>query len=109
MAERLNTLAEIAFEDLIVNDQVQLIEEGDDLHIAGDDWTLVLEGEPLASALIALEDEDGSPAEVLRETISDAAFASMRELDERLDGEIVATLMESPDLLAQTLSEMLAT
>lgn len=107
MPERPGELAELAFRTLIASDEVQLIKEEGDVHIAGDDWTLVLEGDPVTDVLVALEDEDGPPEDALRSAIGDAAFTSMRDLNDQLDGELVSILLASPDILARTLAAML--
>lgn len=107
MPERPSELAELAFQNLIASDEVELIKDEGDLHIASDDWTLVLEGDPVTDVLIALENEDGSPEQLLQSAISEAAFASMRDLNGQLEGELVSLLVASPDLLARTLAELL--
>lgn len=107
MAERLSELAELAFRNLIASDDVQLIHDDGELHIAGDDWTLVLSGDPVSDVLIALESEDGTPETALRGAINDAALAAMRDLNAQMQGELVPLLANSPDPLARTLSEVL--
>lgn len=107
MPERPRELAELAFLSLIASEDVELISEEGDLHIAGDDWTLVLEGDPVSDVLIALDDETGPPETALREAISEEAFAAMRDLDAQLEGELVSLLIASPDVVASTLAELL--
>lgn len=107
MPDRPRELVELAFGTLIASEEVQLISDEGDLHIAGDDWTLVLEGDPVTDVLVALEDEDGDPETVLREVISEEAFAALRELNGQLGGELVSLLIASPDILASTLAELL--
>ena len=107
MPERPSELAELAFQNLIASDEVQLIKEDGDLHIAGDDWTLVLEGDPVTDVLIALDDEDGPPEQALRNAINDAEFTSMRDLNGQMEGELTSILLNSPDILARTLAELL--
>ncbi len=107
MPERPGELAELAFRNLIASEEVQFIKDEGDLHIAGDEWTLVLEGDPVTDVLIALDDESGPPEEALRSAISEAAFASMRDLDGQLGGELTSILVNSPDLMARTLAELL--
>lgn len=107
MPERPGELAELAFRNLIASEEVEFIKEEGDLHIAGDDWTLVLEDDPVTDVLIALEDETGSPEQALEAAISDAAFTAMRDLNGQLEGELISILLNSPDILARTLAEML--
>lgn len=107
MPERPGELAELAFQNLIASEEVQFIKEEGDLHIAGDEWTLVLEGDPVTDVLIALDDENGPAEEALRSVISEAAFASMRDLNGQLEGELISILANSPDLMARTLAELL--
>ena len=107
MPDHPRELAELAFGALIATDEVEFISDEGDLHIAGDDWTLVLEGDPVTDILIALEDEDGEPETALRKAISEGAFAAMRDLNAQLEGELVSLLIASPDILASTLAELL--
>lgn len=107
MPDRPRELAELAFAALLTSEEVELISEDGDLHIVGDDWTLVLEGDPVTDALIALEDEDGSPEKNLREAISEEAFANLRDLDAQMQGELISILGSSPDQLARTLADIL--
>lgn len=107
MAERPRELAELAFQDLITSEEVELISEAGDLHIAGDEWTLVLEGDPVADVLIALDSEDGSPEGLLQEAISDEAFAAMRDLDAQMDGDLTALMSQAPDAFARALADLL--
>lgn len=107
MPNRPSEFAELAFSNLIASEEVQLIKEEGDLHIAGDDWTLVLEGDPVTDVLVALDDEDGPPEQALQNAISEAAFSSLRDLNGQMEGELVSLLIASPDLLARTLAELL--
>src|SRR5690554_5462693 len=107
MPERPRELAELAFGVLIDSDDVELISDEGDLHIAGDDWTLVLEGDPVMAVMIALDDEEGAPDAALRAAISEEEFAAMLDLDARLGGELTSLLVASPDILAHTLAEIL--
>ena len=94
--------------ELIRSDEIEIISEGDETHIAGDLWTLVLEGDPLSSAMIALDDENGAPAGLLREAMSEDAFAAIRDLDQQIGGSLISLLQKSRDPLAQSLAEILA-
>lgn len=107
MPDRPRELAELAFGALMASEEVELISDDGDLHIAGDDWTLVLEGDPVTSVLIALDDEGDPPEAALREAIGEEAFAAMRDLNGQLSGELVSLLIASPDMLARTLAELL--
>lgn len=107
MTDRSWELAELAFGALIANEEVQLITDEGDLHIAGDDWTLVLEGDPVTGVLIALDDEDGSPEIALREAMSEEAFEAMRDLNGRMAGRLTSLLVASPDALAHALAGLL--
>lgn len=107
MPDRLRQLAEVSFQNLISNDEVQLISEADELHIAADEWTLVITGDPVTDALIVLENEDGTPESMLRAVINEHAFAAMRDLDEQLEGGLTSSLAHSPDEVAQALAQVL--
>lgn len=107
MPESRNERAELAFGPLIEIDEVEFILDQGDLHIAADDWTLVLEGDPVTNVIIAIDDEDGSPEHALREAISEDAFAAMRAMDAQMDGVLIAILNASPDTQATTLAALL--
>lgn len=107
MPDRPRELAELAFAPLLASEEVEFISDEGDLHIAADDWTLVLEGDPVSDVMIALEEEDGSPEAMLQEAISEEAFAAMRDLDSQLQGALISHLTNSPDLLARTLGDLL--
>lgn len=108
MPEQIRAAVEQVFQSLIASEVVQMIDEDGELHIAADDWTLVLEGDPLSGVMIALDDENGSPKALLRGAISDDALAAMRDLNANLDGKLAAILDNSPDSLAKALSGLLA-
>lgn len=107
MTNRPGEMAELAFRSLIASEEVELISDEGDLHIAGHDWTLVLEGDPVTDVLVALDDESESPEQSLRNAISEEEFAAMRDLDAQMGGELISLLVASPDQLAHTLAELL--
>ena len=100
-------LIESVFAELIRSDEIEIIGEGDETQLAGDLWTLVLEGDPLRSVMIALDDENGDPAGLLREAMSEDAFAAIRDLDQQIGGSLISLLQKSRDPLAQSLAEIL--
>ena len=107
MLDRPSELAALAFRDLVARDEVEFISEDGDLHIVADDWTLVLEGDPISDVLIALEDEEGSPESALREAISEEALIALSDLNAQLEGDLISLLLASPDILATALAELL--
>lgn len=107
MSNRIEELVEGAFRDLLASGDVELIQDAGELHIAGDEWTLVLEGDPVATVIIALDDETGTPETALTEAISPEALAAMRDLNVSLEGAIISLLTASPDRFANTLAYLL--
>lgn len=107
MSSQIRTQANTAFSSMIATVDVGLIDVDDELHIAGEEWTLVLAGDPVTSALVALDDEDGDPVEALQAVMTGTVFAAMRDLDQAMDGGLISNLQASPDRLAQALAELL--
>lgn len=107
MPDSLNDAVEQAFSALLANGEVDLFDEDDEIHIAGDDWTVVLEGDPVADVMVALESEEGDAEELLRNAIPEPALKSLRDLDSIFDGTLIETMADSVDPLAQSLAEVL--
>ena len=81
-----------------------------EVEVQADAWTLVLEGWPLASAWIALDETPSSHAEhmaALAATIASPERAALREADRRLDGAVIAALAGSGDPLSEALAVLL--
>lgn len=76
-----------------------------ELHIAADDWTLVLEGDPISGALFAVDDEQDTPDNIISDVVADGHLEAMRALDKATDGKLRAALENSPDPLANALSK----
>lgn len=94
---------ERAFARLIADDLVELGEDGNELHIIGDEWTLVLDG---TTAMLAVDDDEGDPETVL-EAIDDDELAALRDLDAALEGALDSALVASPDPLTKALARIL--
>jgi len=103
----MHELIETAFGDLMSSEEIEIFQEDGETHIAADDWTLVLEGDPLSGALIALDDESGLPAQVLPAVIDEPALAAMRDLDAQVDGALSSLLARSPDSFAVELARLI--
>lgn len=103
----LRTVVETAFAQLITDLEVELgVAEGE-LQIVADDWTLVLDGDPITGVLIAVDDEDQAPNIILDDVLMDDHLAAMRTMNAELDGAVAAALAASPDPLAKELASRL--
>lgn len=78
-----------------------------ELHIAADDWTLVLEGDPISGALFAVDDEQDTPDNIISDVVADEHLQAMRALDKATEGKLRSALDNSPDPLANALSKRL--
>ena len=94
---------ERAFAQLIADDHVEIGEDGSELHIIGDEWTLVLDG---ATAMLAVDDDEGDP-ETVMEAIHEDELAALRDLDTAIDGALDRWLVASPDTLTRALARIL--
>lgn len=99
--------ANVALADLVERDEISLVADADELHIAADDWTLVVAGDPPSSVLIALDDESGDPAHMLADAMTADDIEGLRRLDQLVAGQIHGLLAASPDPLAQALANIL--
>ena len=123
---------EEAFADLLAADEVDILpadpgasgvpsallaadgESADELDVAGEEWTLHLEGFPGPRlAYLAVEDEPEVPTpesvRVAREaSVPSGALAAMVALDAQLGGALVSALRASNDLLSFDLADALA-
>lgn len=105
-----------AFSGHVEDDLVDLVageddEEQDLFEVQADDWTLVVEGWPLASAWIAIENDTESPEQfraALEATLSERDIESLEALNTRLSGDLATTLHESGDGISMALSALLA-
>lgn len=79
--------------------------------IQADDWTLRMEGWPVASGFVALDDEPASLKErrlALDAAIVDEHLAALRHANALLDNAIVAALEDSGDELSALLAQAIA-
>ena len=106
MPTSLHEHATVMFADQMEREELTLMDEADELHIIADDWTLVIQGDPAISVMIALDDESGDPAEVLEAAISADELASLKALDAAVSGSISTLLAASPVPLARSLSNL---
>ncbi|MBA2247209.1 MAG: hypothetical protein H0W23_03700, partial [Chloroflexia bacterium] len=82
-----------------------------EIDVQADDWTLHLEGWPIATAWIAIEQEPESAAAqqaALATTFGHRELAALRNADRRLEGALVARLRTSGDELSARLADLLA-
>lgn len=107
-----------AFADLIASEDVDVLpregESGNDIAVAGEQWTLYLEGWPGPEvAFIAVEDEpeeDAAPAEVeqtWRAAIPESALAALADADRRLGGVLRSLLIATGDPVSVSVAENL--
>ncbi|HWV35030.1 MAG TPA: hypothetical protein VNZ55_05310 [Thermomicrobiales bacterium] len=105
-----------AFGDLVEDGIVDIV-SGDEsgepaiCEVQADTWTLVLEGWPLESAWIAIDDdvsdvESGRAA--LESTLDRRELVAMIALDDSLTGSLTNSLRDSGDDLSVALAEMIA-
>ena len=110
-AETLRQLLEDAFAGVIAADEAEVLpgEAPGEVDLAGEEWTLRVEGWPERPvAWLALDDEPEAPAE--RRSAREAAMggaseAALAALDARLDGALSAALAASGDPLSLDLAE----
>lgn len=128
-ADRATTGAALAeaFAALVAADEVDILppggsapaelpadDAGDNLDVAGEEWTLHLEGFPGPRlAYLAVEDEPEAPtAQAVRaareDAVSPAALAAIAAADAHLGGALVAALAASHDLLSLDLADAVA-
>jgi hypothetical protein len=98
-------LLEASFAELVENGEVDLMTDlaPAEYEVQADEWTLHLEGWPLAFGFLALDDEPATDTE--RRHALDAALdsrhvAALRTLDRFLDGALAAVLTETGDALS---------
>ncbi len=106
-------MLQLAFATLIETGEIDIatapdIEAGE-TEVQADDWTLHLEGWPIAMAWIAI-DHEPDPAEhraALDATLDHRELAAMRDADRHLEGALVARLRASGDELSSRLADVL--
>ncbi|MGC4108531.1 MAG: hypothetical protein QM753_19580 [Thermomicrobiales bacterium] len=103
---------EAAFASRIEHEAVDVVEVPDDgaVEIQADEWTLHLEGDPLALVFVAIENEPDRADEfpdALRTAIAPDDLAALVALDAALDGALASRLTASGDALSAALAEML--
>ncbi len=82
----------------------------DETEVQADDWTLHLEGWPIATAWIAIDQEPESAVAqqaALATTFDHRELAALRDADRRLEGALVTHLRTSGDELSARLAEWL--
>lgn len=104
---------EAVFAGLIGRGEIEVVpaEEGSGLEIQADQWTLAVEGNPVALAFVAVDDEPGDPADLnqaLEAALEPDDLAALRELDRRWSGALRIALQESRDPLSMRLATLLA-
>ena len=108
----LTELLEITFASLVEQGEVDVVSDLglSEFEVQADEWTLHLEGWPLAAGFLVLDDEPTTDAE--RRNALDAALdsgyvAAMRQLNRSTDGALAAVLMDSGDPISELLVSLL--
>jgi hypothetical protein len=86
------------------------VEDEDAVEVQADTWTLYIQGWPIATAWIALDDDAASPAErenVLTAAVRPHQLAVLRSLNGSLTGALATALRTSTDPLSITLAGMI--
>jgi len=89
---------------------VNTLPDAEETEVQADDWTLHLEGWPLTTAWIAIDQEPVSPKEqltALEGMLDQQDRAAMRGADRRLGGALLTCLRESGDDLSVMLAGLL--
>lgn len=107
---------QLAFGQLVDDERVDIVKleagnEPDACEVQADDWTLFLDGWPLTSAWIAIDEDVSGPQEfrtALEAILDESDLASMQVLDHQLDGGLSSALAESTDGLSVALAAMIS-
>lgn len=113
LQHRLLAVLQAAFQDLRDRGDIDVVggSGANEIEIQADAWTLVLEGWPLASAWIALDETPSSHAEqmaALAAAITRPERTTLRDADRHLDGAVIAALARSGDPLSEALARLLS-
>lgn len=100
------------FEDLVNRGDIDVVAVTDtsEIEVQADAWTLVLDGWPLASAWIALDETPPTHAgqmTAIAAPIAPREQAALRDADRQLDGALVTALADSGDPLSEALALLL--
>lgn len=110
---RLAAIVREALADLIDSGDIDVVlsDDGQEIDVFGDEWTVHLEGWPSSpSAFAAIDDEPDDPADIpaARAGIFDGpVHAALQDLDRRLDGTLRTALVASGDPLSMDLATAL--
>lgn len=102
----------LAFAVLIDSGEVDLLAtpDSDETEVQADAWTLHVEGWPLTTAWIAIDQDPVSPAEqraALFGMFGHRELAALHDADRRLEGKLLRCLRASGDQLSIRLTELL--
>ncbi len=110
----LTAILRTAFDAQLESGEVDLVVDLNvpEFDIQADEWTLHLEGWPILTAFVALDDEPTTERE--REAALDAALdsqnmAALREVNRNLDDGLRAVLLDSADELSAVLASAIGT
>lgn len=102
----------LAFNRLIAAGEVDLntLPETGETEVQADNWTLHLEGWPVTTAWIAIDQDPESPKEqmaALAKTFDHRTRTALHDADRRLDGVLLRCLRQSGDGLSMRLADLL--
>ena len=109
------TALQEAFGTLVDDEAVDIVPVEDDAEqdaceVQADSWTLFVEGWPLTTSWIAIDDDVLEPEEfrtALESTLNDEDLQAMQSLDSALGGGLASALAESSDELSIALAAMI--
>lgn len=105
-------LASAAFADLIEQGAIDIVEgeRQDDVEIQANQWTVAMQGWPLTSAFLAVDDEPTSDDEMgnaITTIVGPGDLAALRTINRQLDGQLGHALRQSMDPLSVRLAAVL--
>lgn len=106
-------LLDAAFAELVEQGEVDVVSDlaPAEFEVQADEWTLHLEGWPLKSGFLVLDDEpldDGERRNALDAALDSRHVAAIRKLNISTDGAVAAVLIESTDAISTLLASLLA-
>lgn len=105
-------LLEEIFDALVEQGEVDVVSDlaPSEFEVQADEWTLHLEGWPLDSGFLVLDDEPMTETEqrnALDAALDSRHLAAMRQLNRSTDGALAAVLIDSRDAISAMLASLL--
>jgi hypothetical protein len=110
----LTTILRAAFDAQLESGEVDLVSDLGllEFDIQADEWTLHLEGWPISTGFVALDDEPATERErgaALDAALDNQHMAALREVNRHLDNALCAVLIDSADELSMVLAAAIGT